>query len=104
MKSFLFSSLLLILILGIVLSRPLMQRIVINNHVWEVPNEPGWEQVIKHAELVRQRLHTCSTAAKCNRIVNELRAVFYHYSVSRKYLESDTSDDNNMLDSIFKWG
>jgi len=81
-----------------------MQRIMINNHVWEVPNEPGWEEVIKEAESVRQYLHKCTTAAECRRIVNQLRDVFSRYSVSRKYLESSASDDNDMLDSIFKWG
>ncbi|CAF1267282.1 unnamed protein product [Adineta ricciae] len=50
--------LLLILLLwfGAALSRPKMQRITINHHVWEVPNEPGWDEVVKDVELVQQSL------------------------------------------------
>jgi hypothetical protein len=87
-----------------VLSRPVMQRIMINNHVWEVPNEPGWEEVIQDAELIRPYLQKCTSAAECRQIVNELRAIFYHHPVSRKYLEINANDADDLLDSIFKWG
>jgi hypothetical protein len=81
-----------------------MQRIVINNHLWEVPNEPGWEKVIEEAEIVRHLLDKCTTAAECRRIINELRAIFYRHSVSKQYLEPDANRGDDLLDSIFKWG
>ncbi|CAF1267263.1 unnamed protein product [Adineta ricciae] len=78
--------LLLILLLwfGAALSRPKMQRITINHHVWEVPNEPGWDEVVKDVELVQQSLS--------------------HHPVSRKYLETHSNSAKNILASIFKWG
>lgn len=108
MNSIFYSLFLLIVLVEIILSRPLMQKIVINNHVWEVPDEPGWEDVIKDAEIVRQQLHKCTTARECLEIIKTMRAVFYYHSVSRQYLEAITDDDddndNNKFDSIFKWG
>lgn len=104
MNSYLRSVLLLLLLVGMVLSRPIMQRIVINNHAWEVPNEPGWKDVVTDAEPIRHLLDECKTTAECRQIVNEMRTVFYRHSVSRKYLESNTDDANDVLDSIFKWG
>jgi hypothetical protein len=95
---------LLLLLIGIVSSRPAMQRIVINNHEWEVPNEPGWEEVIKAAELVQQRLTSCVTVPECRRIAEEMSAVFYNYPVSKKYLENHKDDADDILESIFKWG
>jgi hypothetical protein len=81
-----------------------MQRLLINNHIWEVPNEPGWEEVIKDAESVRYLLHKCKTAAECRHIANRLRDIFLRHSVSRQYLERNTNDANDLLNSIFKWG
>jgi hypothetical protein len=104
MNLYLHSLLLLLFLLGMALSRPAMRRIVINHHVWEVPNEPGWEEVIQEADLVHQLLRKCTTASQCRRIVNELRTIFYRYPVSRKYLESGASDDDDLFESIFKWG
>lgn len=104
MNFILYSSLLLILLVGIISSRPLMQRLIINNHVWEVPDAPGWEEVVKEAELVRQYLHRCKTASECRQVINAMRAVFYSHSASRKYLEAITDGDNDRLDTIFKWG
>jgi hypothetical protein len=81
-----------------------MQRIVINNHVWEVPNEPGWDQVLEDVEIVQRSLNKCTTVNECRQVVNELRAVFNRHAVSRKYLESNTNYGEDMLASIFKWG
>ncbi|CAF1418989.1 unnamed protein product [Adineta steineri] len=88
-----------------VFSRPAMQRIIINNHEWEVPNEPGWEQVVNEAGLVQERLFSsCETAAECRQIINEMYAIFNHYPVSKKFLESDKTKADDFFTSIFKWG
>ncbi|CAF2744717.1 unnamed protein product [Rotaria sp. Silwood2] len=82
-----------------------MQRILINNHEWEVPNEPGWEEVIREAEEVQQRhFSSCLTVAECRQVVNEMRAVFSRYPVSKKYLDTSQNDANDKFSSIFKWG
>jgi len=81
-----------------------MQRIVIDNHEWEVPNGPGWDEVVKNAELVRKKLESCVKAAECRRIVEEIRDVFYLYPVSKEYFENHKNDANDILSSIFKWG
>jgi len=81
-----------------------MQRIEINNHVWEVPNEPGWDQVIEDLEIVHQYLRACTTVSECRQVINELRAVFDRHAVSRKYLEQNTKYDKDVLASVFKWG
>lgn len=81
-----------------------MQRIVYNNHVWEVPNEPGWEEVIESAAPIQKLLHHCTTASECHRIVNQLYEIFNRFPVSRKYLESNGNDNEDMISSIFKWG
>ncbi len=95
----------LVLLFGIVFSRPLMQKILINNHEWEVPNEPGWEEVIKDVELVRERIFSsCLTVAECRQIVHEIRIVFQRHPVSRKYLNYKEDDADNILRTIFKWG
>jgi hypothetical protein len=104
MNLFLYSSLLLLLVLGMVSSRPTMQRFLINNHIWEVPNEPGWETVIQDAESVRQLLHKCKTATECLHIAKRLRNVFQRHAVSRAYLERNTNDADDLINSIFKWG
>ncbi|CAF1101548.1 unnamed protein product [Adineta ricciae] len=98
--------LLLILLLwfGAALSRPKMQRITINHHVWEVPNEPGWDEVVKDVELVQQSLSQCVSVVECHKIINKLRAIFYSHPVSRKYLETHSNSAKNILASIFKWG
>ncbi len=95
---------LLLLFLCMVSSRPVMQRIVINNHEWEVPNEPGWDEVVKAAELVQQRLTSCATASECRKIAEEMNALFYNYPVSKQYFETHKDDGNDILSSIFKWG
>ncbi len=97
-------SLLLLLLVAMVLSLPTMQRIVINNHEWEVPNEPGWEEVLKAVELVQRRLSTCLTVPDCRRVTEDIRAVFNRYPVSKKYFETNEDAANNILGSIFKWG
>ncbi|UJR36456.1 hypothetical protein I4U23_029179 [Adineta vaga] len=94
----------LLISFGIVLARPKMQRIVINNHVWEVPNEPGWNEVIKDVELVQQSLSQCTSVFECHQIVNKLRAIFYRHAVSRKYIETNSKFGKDVLASIFKWG
>jgi hypothetical protein len=82
-----------------------MQRIIINNHEWEVPDEPGWEEVIKEAEAVQQRLlSSCETVADCRRIIDQMSAVFFHYPVSQKYLDTQSDNADDILASIFKWG
>jgi hypothetical protein len=82
-----------------------MQRIIINNHEWEVPDEPGWEEVIKDVEAVQDRLlSSCATVADCHRIVDEMRAVFFRYPVSKKYVDTQNDDSDDILSSIFKWG
>jgi hypothetical protein len=81
-----------------------MQRIVINNHVWEVPNEPGWDEVIRDVESVQQSLRRCTSASECHRVINELRTVFDRHAVSRKYIAMNASKRKDLLGSIFKWG
>jgi hypothetical protein len=81
-----------------------MQRIVINNHEWEVPNEPGWEEVIQALESVQKALSSCSTVAECRQIVEQMSAILYSYPVSKRYFETHQDDANDILSSIFKWG
>ncbi|CAF1430941.1 unnamed protein product [Rotaria sordida] len=94
----------LLLILETILARPAMQRIIINNHEWEVPNEPGWEEVIKETEVVQQHFSSCLTIAECRQVVDKIRDVFLRYPVSKKYLETNQNGTNDDLPSIFKWG
>lgn len=95
----------LLLLVEIANSRPIMQRLIINNHEWEVPNEPGWEEVLEEAEAVRERIYrTCTTAAECRMIVDELHAVFERHPVSKKYLDSHKDEIDYVISSIFKWG
>lgn len=97
--------LLLLLLLGMVASRPAMQRLWINDHMWEVPDEDGWEDVIREAEPVRHLLQKCTSAAECHHVVKQLRDVLYRHSVSRQYLEAKAKNDaDDLLQSIFKWG
>ena len=78
-----------------VLSKPAMRTIVINNHQWKVPNEPGWEEVIEEVQSMQQRiLNSCSTVAECAKIAVEMRRIFFSYPVSKKYLEKDNNAKN----------
>jgi hypothetical protein len=105
MNIILYCSLLIVLIIGMVLSRPAMQKIVIKNHEWEVPNEPGWEEVITEAVMAQERFfRRCATIRECRQFPKELRAIFSRYEVSRKYLESNTGVAEALTGSIFKWG
>jgi hypothetical protein len=100
-----FSFLCLLLLFGVASSRPAMQRIEINNHVWEVPNEPGWEEVVKEIEVLQKRLlSSCKTVAECYRIIDDIRAAFFRYPVSEKYLAENSDDGDDLFTSIFKWG
>ncbi|CAF4110929.1 unnamed protein product [Rotaria sp. Silwood1] len=81
-----------------------MQRIMVNNHTWEVPDEPGWEEVIRDATAIQELLHGCTTAVECRRVVEQMHVVFNSHPVSRKYLESDPSGAHHIMASIFKWG
>lgn len=96
--------LVLIVIVGTVLARPKIQRIIFNNHAWEVPNEPGWDEVIRDVELVQYSLRRCTSAAECHRIINQLRAVFDRHAVSRKYIAKHVGKGKDFVGSIFKWG
>ena len=92
------------ILLATVLSKPTLKTIVINNHEWKVPDEPGWDEVIKKVGLVQERiLNSCSTVAECRKIVDEIRRIFLSYPVSKKYLEKD-NNANNIFGSIFRWG
>jgi hypothetical protein len=93
-----------ILLLQVVLSRPTMQKIVIDNHEWQVPNEPGWEELIKIVAPIQKRLASCVTPAECRRITEEMRSVFYEYPVSKNYFDSLQDDVDDIFQSIFKWG
>lgn len=104
MKSYLISVLLLLLSSLVVNSRPTRQRIIISGHTWEVPNEPGWEEILETLTPIQQLLAVCSKAAECHRIVKRLHAVFNSYPASRKYLDSLNNNDDDMFVSIFKWG
>lgn len=100
-----FVSLIMTVLMAATSSKPIMQRIVINNHVWEVPNEPGWEEVIQDITSIHNRLiNSCSTAAECRKLLKELTAVFSSYPVSQKFLEETKSDSSDVVSSIFKWG
>lgn len=82
-----------------------MQRIRLNNHEWEVPNEPGWDEVIREAEAMQRRFfETCRTAFECRKMIDELRRIFLRYPVSKKFLENSSSDGEDIFSSIFKWG
>ncbi|CAF1161120.1 unnamed protein product [Adineta ricciae] len=95
----------LMLLADIVISRPLMQRIVIDGHEWEVPNESGWEEVLLEANAARERIfRSCTTLAECRQVVDELYAVFSRHPVSKKYLETNKDEVDDILSSIFKWG
>ena len=99
-----FSLLCLCLIVS-VSSRSVLQRILIDHQQWEVPDEPGWIEVIEEANAIQEQYLTrCATAIECRRVVQELRKVFLRYPVSRKYLESNPRETNSMLGTIFKWG
>ena len=94
-----------LLILGAVSSLPTMQRIEINNHVWEVPNEPGWEEVVKEADDLQQKLlSSCSTVSDCRQIIEQMQNLFLSYPVSQKYLTANNDDADDILRNIFKWG
>ena len=78
-----------------------MQRLKMNNHEWLVPNEPGWEEVMKDALEMQKRLFSsCTTVAECRRIMEVMQTVFMRYPVSRRYLE----ESDGGLSTIFKWG
>jgi hypothetical protein len=82
-----------------------MQRIEINNHVWEVPNEPGWEEVIKEASDLQQKLlSSCLTVSDCRRIIDQMHDLFLRYPVSEKYFTANNDDADDILRNIFKWG
>ncbi len=105
MKTSLLPILLCFSLLKMVLARPAMQSIIINQHEWQVPNEPGWEEVIQDAEDVQQQIfNSCQTPAECSRIVDAMRMVFLKHPVSRKYLDGHSNDADDLLASIFKWG
>ena len=105
MKTSLLPLLLCLSLLKMVLARPVMQSIIINQHEWQVPNEPGWEEVIQDAEDVQQQIfNSCQTPMECSRIVDAMRMVFLKYPVSRKYLDGHSNDADDLLASIFKWG
>ncbi|UJR09641.1 hypothetical protein I4U23_013875 [Adineta vaga] len=86
-------------------SGPAMQRIVINNHEWEVSNEPGWEEVIEKANAVREQIfRSCKTLAECSQIVDKLHTIFERYPASKHYYETHKEEVEDMISSIFKWG
>lgn len=89
---------------GIVLARPAIKTIVINNHEWEVPDEPGWEEVIQEVTLLQQQLMVCVKAEECRRIVQQVHDTFYRYPASRNYFETHKDDADDMFTTIFKWG
>lgn len=91
--------------ISLVMSRPTMQRIRINNHLWEVPNEPGWKEVIQEAEMIQRDIFSsCKTAAECRRVAEAMREIFLRYPVSKKYLENTSTDSEDVFSTIFKWG
>ena len=96
--------LILLLVLGMATARPTMQQILVNNHLWEVPAGAGWEDVVKEAESIRQLLRECISPAECHQIVEGLRAIFNRHTASQQYLQTDTDDDDDLWNSIFKWG
>ncbi|CAF2358542.1 unnamed protein product [Rotaria sp. Silwood2] len=87
--------------------RSLTQKIVIHGHEWTVPNEPGWEEVLREVEPIRHRLlTTCATSRECRLAAEQLRRVFLKYPVSSKYYDDSLRNDKYTYDpsSIFKWG
>ena len=89
---------------GMVLARPAIKKIVINNHEWEVPDEPGWEEVIQDVTSLQQQLMACVKAEECRHIVQQIHDTFYRYPVSRNYFETNKDDADDMFTTIFKWG
>lgn len=81
-----------------------MKSIVINDHEWQVPDEPGWEEVIRNVESVQKKLTTCITAAECRRVAEQIRDVFEQYLVSKDYFDTHQDEANDMFAAIFKWG
>ena len=95
-----------ILLSTVAFGRPATQRITINDHQWEVPDEQGWEDVVREASDVQEAILTnCRTTTECRMIIDAIRAVFLKHPVSKKFL--DTSQHSLIDDSsssIFKWG
>ncbi|CAM4915205.1 unnamed protein product [Rotaria socialis] len=87
--------------------RPHNQRLLVQGHQWTVPDEPGWEDVLKEAEPVRSKfLSNCASSRECRLAVDLLRKIFLKHKVSAKYYaESNRNEAGpSEMDSIFKWG
>ncbi|CAF1349128.1 unnamed protein product [Adineta steineri] len=112
MKQFYFLSFvifiyLLVLQPSIVECRHRSQRIVIHGHEWTVPNEPGWDNVLREAEAVRRRLlSNCASSRECRLAAEKLREVFLKHPISAKYYDDSIGSDFPRMEgtSIFKWG
>lgn len=98
------SMLCVLFFLPTIIPRPATQKILFNNHLWEVPNEPGWDTVIQDAEPVRQLLNQCQSTSECRRAIQKFLKIFSQHSVSRTYLESNLKSNPKFLHAIFKWG
>ncbi|CAF1291473.1 unnamed protein product [Rotaria magnacalcarata] len=86
---------------------PLHKKIVIHGHEWTVPNEPGWEEVLRVVEPIRhQLLSNCATSHECRLATEQLRKIFLQYPVSSKYYDDSKQTDKakDYPNSIFKWG
>ncbi len=77
---------------------------MIDNHEWEVPNEPGWEEIIQNVNSIHRQLTKCVTAAECRRVAEEIRAIFARYPVSKDYFDTYKDDAEDIFSTIFKWG
>ena len=98
------SAAIVILFFHLVLSRPAMRRIVINNHEWQIPDEPGWEEAIRMVEPIQKQLASCRTPEECRQITEQMSAIFSQYPVSKNSLESTESGITDIFKTIFKWG
>lgn len=89
---------------GAVLGRPALKTILINNHEWQIPDEPGWEEAIRDVTILQQQLRACVKVEECGQIVQQIRDTFYRYPAPRNYFEQHKDDEDDMFTTIFKWG
>ncbi|CAF0859935.1 unnamed protein product [Didymodactylos carnosus] len=101
MKTLIFFLSILPILLTHVSSRTRLQKIIINDHEWIVPNEPGWIDVVREADALRTKhFRNCQSIEECRGVTELLREVFLKHAVSAKYFMGET----NAVDTIFKWG
>ncbi|CAF1457371.1 unnamed protein product [Adineta ricciae] len=88
----------LFLLITKVFCRPLMQRIVVDRHEWEVPSEPEWEEIVKEATAAQQRVfRSCRTTSECRQIVAEFSAIFDRYPKFKHFYETHKVENSTWI-------